>query len=256
MWLFDQILSHQFPRLASFSRNEGVSVFHVMHSEDLDSLFMLPLSSQALDELEILQEQVQLRNYDEDDIDQWKPIWGNQYSAKSYYSYVFKGIHAHPTFKAMWKSRCIPRIKFFVWLILVDRLNTGAMLQRRHFNIQGTLNCVLCNLAALDTVEHLFFTCPFAQACWTKLGIAWNLNLQLFDHLWQAKSLHNIPMFAEVSMTALWEMWKLRNDKVFKRRQPSVAIWFVNFKNQCLLQSIRFKEDLGTSYCVWLDAFS
>jgi hypothetical protein len=32
--------------------------------------------------------------------------------------------------------------------------------------------------------------------------------------------------------------------------------WLAKFKNQCYLQSVRFKDDLRLSFCVWLDAFS
>ena len=56
-------------------------------------------------------------------------------------------------------------------------------------------------------------------------------------------------------MIAAWEVWKLRNDKIFNRRSPSLHLWFCNFKNQCVSHSVRFKEDLKSSFCVWLDAF-
>jgi hypothetical protein len=65
-----------------------------------------------------------------------------------------------------------------------------------------------------------------------------------------------IPCFIEVTMLAAWELWKVRNDKVFHRRDPNFARWLGNFKSQCLLQSCRFKADLRSSFCVWLDAFS
>lgn len=41
------ILSHKYPRLASFFRAEGDSVFDIVHAPDLDSIFMLPLSEEA-----------------------------------------------------------------------------------------------------------------------------------------------------------------------------------------------------------------
>jgi hypothetical protein len=30
----------------------------------------------------------------------------------------------------LWKSKCTPRVKFFGWLVLVDRLNIRNMLKR------------------------------------------------------------------------------------------------------------------------------
>jgi hypothetical protein len=128
LWL-DGVLSQKYPRLASFAKSDGISVLQVMQAEDLDTLFMLPLSEQALDELEALQEQLRETQYDQEGTDRWTPIWGNTYTSRRYYSHVFSGIEAHPIFKVVWKSRCNPRVKFFAWLILVDHLNTKEMLQ-------------------------------------------------------------------------------------------------------------------------------
>jgi hypothetical protein len=53
-----------------------------------------------------------------------------------------------------------------------------------------------------------------------------------------------MEFFREAPLIAAWELWKVRNDKVFQRRDPNVAIWLAKFKIQCILQSVRFKEDL------------
>lgn len=72
----------------------------------------------------------------------------------------------------------------------------------------------------------------------------------------QARSTHAIPFFTEAVLIAAWELWKLRNDKVFQRRDPTAAVWLSLFKSQCFLQFVRFKDDLRSSFCVWLDALS
>jgi hypothetical protein len=151
--------------LASFARSDGISILEVMQAEDLDTLFMLPLSEQALDELENLQAQLQDFPYDQESDDQWTPIWGNRYTSRRFYSNAFNTMEAHPIFKIVWKSRCTPWIKFFAGLILVDRLNTKSMLQRRCLNIHDSPICVMCDTGELETIEHLFFGCPFVQEC-------------------------------------------------------------------------------------------
>lgn len=47
-----------------------------MQVDDLDDIFSLPLSQQALQELENLQAQLQVMPYDEEAKDQWTPIGG------------------------------------------------------------------------------------------------------------------------------------------------------------------------------------
>lgn len=64
LWI-DAILAHKYPRLASFARNDGISVFETMQAEDLETRFMLPFSEEALDDLESLQLQLQALPYDQ-----------------------------------------------------------------------------------------------------------------------------------------------------------------------------------------------
>jgi len=85
---------------------------------------MLPLTENAYEELTSLQTFLQSVSYDESTKDKWTMIWGSAYSSSKFYKTVFQSIDAHPIFKWVWKSRCTNWVKFFAWLILVDRLNT------------------------------------------------------------------------------------------------------------------------------------
>lgn len=138
----------------------------------------------------------------------------------------------------------------------MDRLNTKIMLQRRNLNVQGGTNCIMCSSGNQEDIEHLFFGCTFAQQCWTRLGISWDSSLPVIDRLANPMMNQVIPCSTEVMMIAAWELWKVRNDKVFQRHEPILERWIGNFKNQCYLQSCRFKADLRSSFCVWLDALS
>lgn len=51
----DSILSVQYPRLNSFARNSSIPVQRLMLEQDMDDIFILPLSTQAHDELLQLQ---------------------------------------------------------------------------------------------------------------------------------------------------------------------------------------------------------
>jgi len=128
----DNILSTDFPRIASFSKSEHVSVQQVMQTQDMEDMFHLPLSVQALEELNDLQTVIQEVTYDANQDDKWQPLWGINFSARKYYEHIYGTLEAHPIFQQIHKSRCTPRVKFFVWLVLVDRLNTKTMLSRRH----------------------------------------------------------------------------------------------------------------------------
>ena len=183
-------------------------------------------------------------------------MWGAEYTSRQFYKFIYDTLGVHPVFQQIQKSRCTPRVKFFTWLVLVDRLNTKTMLSRRHINVHDDNLCVLCDTGEEETIDHLFFTCPFAVQCWSSINFNWDNQLSLEDRLTHARSTHNLPFFTEATMIAAWELWKLRNDKIFERQAASHNRWFCNFKMQCFSQSIRFKDDLRTAFCFWLDAFS
>jgi hypothetical protein len=118
------MLATSFLILASFALNSAASIKEVFEAEDLDAIFLLPLSQEALQELGQLQEILPHLGLDTNFRDQWKPDWDKDSSVKKFYNLVYDLIQAHPIFKSVWKSRCTPRVKFFIWLILLDTDST------------------------------------------------------------------------------------------------------------------------------------
>lgn len=81
--------------------------------------------------------------------------------------------------------------------MLMDRLNTREMLQKKQFNIQGGTNCVMCNSMIVESMTHLFFSCTFAQQCWLELGIQWNLALKFMNIITTAQATFHLNFFFE-----------------------------------------------------------
>jgi len=88
---------------------------------------------------------------------------GDQSTPRENFTNMLSTTYCHPVFKSICKSKCTNRIKFFAWLLLVDRLNTKTMLTRKHIFVHNDELCVMCNTGAAETINHLFFTCPFAR---------------------------------------------------------------------------------------------
>ena len=137
-----------------------------MNAEDFEDLFYLPLSQAAFVEFEDLQEHLIGLPEPQYEDDVWSYIWGNgTYTSQRLYKLVLANTYAHLAFGWIWKAKCTPRIKFFAWLVLVDRLNTKDMLRRRHCNIQDDDLCVLCPLRVVEDLDHLLFFCTFSRRC-------------------------------------------------------------------------------------------
>jgi len=92
-------LSYKYPRLFSFAIDPSISVQNTMQAADLASLFNLPLSEQALDELISLQMDIQDVNYDPVAQDSWSFIWGHSnYSSRQFYKLGFMHLRKPPNF--------------------------------------------------------------------------------------------------------------------------------------------------------------
>jgi len=81
------------------------------------------------------------------------------YSAKSAYAMHFIGNTQCQTATQTWKTKAPPKCKFFIWLMLQNRIWTAARLQ-----IRGWPNEYFCQvyLRSLETTHHLFCECPMA----------------------------------------------------------------------------------------------
>jgi hypothetical protein len=211
-WL-DGILQEVFPRAFSYSTSEDVSVQQFLTAGSLADNFWLPLSPQALEEVRTLQTDSAITLQDEDD--SWSYPWGGTYTSSQYYQFCFRDSNPHISICWLWKSKCTPRVKFFGWLVLVDRLNTRNMLRRRQFQLNSGYQCLLCQNPPEETIEHLLFTCDFSKSCWQTLGFQW---ADLPDRLLiieEGKARWHGPLFMELFLLASWNIWKERNKFFF-----------------------------------------
>jgi hypothetical protein len=83
--LSNSVLAFSNPRLASFALNSAASVKEILEAHGLESIFTLPLSQEALQELDHLQSSIPELELNEDTPDQWKPTWRIAYTAKNFY---------------------------------------------------------------------------------------------------------------------------------------------------------------------------
>jgi hypothetical protein len=219
----DGIHSEMYPRAFSYARNEDVSIQDFLTASRLSDNFYLPLSPQALEETRNLQNDVTRIEMATNGNDKWTYAWGSDiYSSKSFYQYCFRELQPHITFSWLWKTKCVPKMKFFCWLILSDRLNTRNMLRRRHYILNSGYNCLLCISPPEETIEHLFFHCQFSTECWSTLNLFWQQTGDRCHIIEQGRSQWTQPMFMEIFIVAAWSIWKERNNWVFNNKYASV----------------------------------
>jgi hypothetical protein len=147
---------------------ENLSFAQVFDVDDLTTLFNLPLSRAAFEELSQLQ--VLMRdNILSAQKDVWVYYWGSKYTSAKIYGHIHSHIKVPQVYHWLWKSSCSMSAIFFAWLILQDRLNTRDLLKRRHWHVTKDVHCVLCPLGIYEDRIHLFFECNFSRRIWTYL---------------------------------------------------------------------------------------
>jgi hypothetical protein len=210
-----------FPELLSFAKNQYITVAEAASSPFLHDLFHLPLSPEAYGQYLILSDTLQNLQLN-DTFDQWSYLWGSSlFSSSRAYRSLIGHRQVHRVFKWLWKSSCQNKRKFFFWLILQDRLNTRAMLQRCHMHLPD-YSCVLCNLNVQEDVAHLLFQCPFSLNCWATLHfqVPNSLNIEVIIESFGDQI--RVPFFLEIFITMCWSIWSMRNDIIFRNIPHSV----------------------------------
>jgi hypothetical protein len=104
---------------------------------------------------------------------------------------------------AIWKSKSMPKLKVFCWLLMAHQLNTRDLMLCKYWHLHTGPNCALCQVAVLETTYHLC-DCPFAEQCWHLLDNQQDLSLALIDRFEQSRSFFVGPYFMEIFACLVW----------------------------------------------------
>ena len=241
-WLSEDLLLDKFPRLFSFVEKEDMSVRNLNLLQDPSAILCLPLSPQAYDELQELRQlcdegvtlsiQPDTRTF---------TCGKGKYASSDFYKFMFQETPKDKVLKRFWKSKSVPKIKVFCWLLINDRLNTKDMMLRKHWQMEGGSDCVLCNKAIMEDNNHLFFDCDFASSCWDFVGVDWDRSLPIRDRLMDALDSFPHANFIEIFAYVAWNIWKMRNDLIFRLIPPSLDSWKYHTRRDLLLLQYRVK---------------
>jgi hypothetical protein len=90
------------------------------------------LSAQAYDELSEMQNILQMIQINDTLLDSRTFCWGNaQYTFAKYYKFIYDAIPEDKALTLVWKSKCLPKLKVFAWLLFLDRLNTKELMHHK-----------------------------------------------------------------------------------------------------------------------------
>ncbi|XP_021985129.1 uncharacterized protein LOC110881061 [Helianthus annuus] len=128
-----------------------------------------------------------------------------------------------------WNNWIPEKVAIVAWRADMERLPTKCALSRRNIPVQNNM-CALCGDYA-ETSEHIFVACQFAQTVWQNLAawcnvppiIAFDLNDLLTLHEVTSGTSKRRKVLHAVILVAIWSLWKLRNEVVFRNMIPNTT---------------------------------
>lgn len=207
---------------------------------------------------EFLELWTSLRNFQlqegiEDDIT-WKHSASGLYSAASAYKAQFLGLTRSPMLSTVWKAWAPPKIKFYAWLAMQNRVWTADRLAKR-----GWPNCGPCPLCQQvpESIDHILFKCRFTIRIWGMVKdwlqlvhvdtSTWPLIRSTKDW-WIGLSDAYVPnrkAMASLAMLVSWTIWNERNARVFRHKSTTPMVIFLNIKKETALWVAAGARKLG-----------
>ncbi|KAJ1693012.1 hypothetical protein LUZ63_009710 [Rhynchospora breviuscula] len=155
--------------------------------------------------------------------DNHEPLWrwsaNGTYSSASAYSVLADPGTRTEYHNKLWILKAPPRVKIFLWLLLLNRLLTQQNLILRNWPAND--GCPSCTGHEFETAMHLFVDCNFARNIWDLAQQHFDLPLLQFPSNLQSFWLNN-----RVRLGASWDtiwaaasltIWKERNNMIFSQ---------------------------------------
>jgi hypothetical protein len=159
VWLGDTSLSQQYPSLYNIVQRKQVLVADVLAQTPLNIAFRRVLAGNKWTQwLHLCQRLMMIHLNDSPDKFVWKLNDTGVYSVKSLYLELMNG-HTKFLQKYLWKLKIPLKIKIFMWFLKHKVLLTKDNLAKRKWT--GCQKCCFCD--SMESIEHLFLSCPFAR---------------------------------------------------------------------------------------------
>jgi hypothetical protein len=215
---------YSFPELFNLARRKNITVQTAMNNGRWMKGLQRINSPSLIDQFVKLWSSLQLVQLsDTADTITWRQSNDNTYSAASAYEACFLGRVQKPLIAAAWDVRTEGKIKFFLWLLIQNRLWTADRLQARGWPHQD--KCCLCDQLP-ENVDHLFLECSYSKEVWHGLSFTYSDAADIATRSntvsgWWKKIVRLKKSKAKrdqvsAAVYGVWNLWKERNRRIFE----------------------------------------
>jgi mannosylglycoprotein endo-beta-mannosidase len=217
-WLGDRPLAEQYPSLYRIVQHKDVLVANVLQGSHLNIAFRRNLDEYKWTRwMHLVGRLIEVNLTDTKDNFVWNLMTSKEFTVKSMYLDYMTG-HTRYLRKYIWKIKVPLKIRIFMWFLHRKVILTKDNLARR--NWQGPKTCCFCDQD--ETIQHLFFQCPFAKVIWRIVHMAFGVsapkNITNIFGNWLQGVDKRVKSQLRVGISALlWAMWHVRNDLTFNK---------------------------------------
>ncbi|KAJ3682383.1 hypothetical protein LUZ60_014956 [Juncus effusus] len=159
----------------------------------------------------------------------WQWTARGVYSSKSSYKFFFKTNCKNDWSVKVWKLKVPTKIRFFIWLIGLNRLPTQENLIRKGWT--SIMTCTLCSSGIIEIANDLFTHCPYSMRFWRRSGFSPlpsdSSNLAFWRRIRNSQLTIEDKIHWDVYWAAgSWTLWKQRNQRVFTGRRAPTSITY------------------------------
>ena len=174
-------------------------------------------------------------------------------SSSSVYRAVVSNGEGCEYYKFIWENCAPPKVKFFGWLLVQNRIQTKENLLRKHCVDDSV--CEVCSLA-VESSSHLIAGCPFAAGFWARLGM--NISEEDAQQLWHVQPPVHMPTahFNTFLLLCCWRLWKHRHDVAFRSLSPCYTRLMAGCREDAELWSCRLPHSDRHVSLAWVMVFS
>ncbi|XP_076931545.1 uncharacterized protein LOC143596728 [Bidens hawaiensis] len=246
-WIGESPLNDQFPLLFKLKHMKGCKVGDklVIYERELCGVWSWYRQLVSTDEINEFRQLLILCSGATvgDGIDRliWALDGSGDFSINSIKKHVGEWCYPDATWASVGTIGFQRRFVFFAWRVGLERVASLVELAKRNI-VFGSVLCPLCGEVD-ETVEHIFASCGFAQHVWQTLAHWSNIpNCYVFSvrdilemHKYSGFNSDKREMFQGVCLTALWVIWKARNEVVFNGRPAILGEVVADIKSLAFL---------------------
>ncbi|OVA00064.1 Reverse transcriptase zinc-binding domain [Macleaya cordata] len=241
-WLFEEPIATVCPNLFNAVRSHNFLVADMGRIENNIMVWNLNFSRRIIRTVEIEEFAVLMNALDNFEFDRtsedevmWMASKSKEFTVASCYGSLTQQFQQNFRADLVWKQEWPPKIAFFLWLAIHNRILTLDNMERRGYMFVN--RCFMCR-KELESVSHLLLYCDFSYALWSyfwgELNVAVIIpgSLQaLFEgwsHLWTNTKGKEVWILLPAAIT--WSLWVERNKRVFEDQEVSLDRMIIEVK--------------------------